>query len=142
MLSQRHYVLQLLEDTGFLGCKLTQLLKDPKVQLTATDGAPLSDPSQYRKLIGHLLYLTLSPPYIIFAVHKLSQFLAHPRDPHLQATHHLLRYLKHSHSQGLFFSTTFALHLKAFSDVDWGSCLDSRKSTTRFYVLLGDTLIS
>ena len=132
VLSQHHYVLQLLEDTGFLGCKLAQLPMDPKVKLTATDGTPLSDPSRYRRLIGRLLYRSLSWLDITFVVHKLCQYLAQPRDPHLQTAHHLLRYLKHSPDQGLFFSATSALHFKAFSDADWGSCPDSRKSTKDF----------
>ena len=82
VLSQRHYVLQLLEDTGFLGCKPAQLPMDPKMPLTASDGILLTNPSQYRQLIGCLLYLPLSRLDITFAVHKLSQFVAQPRDSH------------------------------------------------------------
>ena len=142
VLSQRHYTLQLLEDTGFLACKPAIIPMDPKMQLTATDGDVLTDISQYRRLIGRLLYLTLSRPDITFAVHKLSQFLAQPRVPHLQAAHHLLRYLKSSPGQGLFFSSSSSLQLKAFSDADWGSCVVSRKSVTGFCVFLGDSLVS
>lgn len=94
VLSQRHCSLQLLEDTGYLACKPTAIPMDPKVQLNAHDDVILSDVSQYRRLIGRLLYLTLSWPDITFVVHKLSQFLAQPRLPHLQAIHHLLCYLK------------------------------------------------
>ena len=118
VLSQCHYVLQLLEDTGFLGCKPAQLPMDPKAHLTASDGTLLIDPSQYRRLIGRLLYLTLSSPDITFVVHKLSQFVAQPCDSHLHPAHHLLRYLKHSPGQGLFFSAHSTLQLKAFSDVN------------------------
>ena len=105
LLSQRHYTLQLLEDTCLLACKPSSLPMDPKISLTASDGELLSDSSQYRRLIGRLLYLTFSRPDITFVVHKLSQFLAQPREPHLQAAYHLLRYLKNSPGQGLFFST-------------------------------------
>ena len=93
-MSQRHCTLQLLEDIGYLACKPASLLMDPKVPLSADEGDLLTDISQYRHLIGCLLYLTLSRPDITFVVHKLSQFLAKPRMPHLKAIRHLLRYLK------------------------------------------------
>lgn len=142
VMSQRHYTLQLLEDTGFLSSKPANVPMHPKANLNMVDGEELSDISHYRKLIGRLLYLTISRPDIAYAVHKLSQFVARPRSPHLMAIHHLLRYLKGHPSQGLFFSSTSSLQLKAFSDVDWGSCPDSRKSTTGYCVFLGDSMVS
>ena len=66
----------------------------PKLNLRSDEGDLLPDVAAYRRLIGKLLYLTLSRPEIMFTVHKLSQFVACPRLPHLEAAHHLLRYLK------------------------------------------------
>ena len=109
---------------------------DPKLQLSSTDGVLLLNPSQYQRLIGKLLYLTLSRSDITFTVHKLSQFLSQPRDPHLKAAHHLLRYIKSSPGQGLFFAASSPLQLKAFSDADWASCPDSRRSTIVFAYFL------
>ena len=141
ILSQCHYTLQLLEDTGYLACKPVQVPMDPKVRLNASDGDLLSNPSSYKCLIGRLLYLTLSRLDITFIVHQLSQFYAKPRLPHLHAAHHLLRYLKTRPGQGLFFSIASSLQLKAFIDADWGSCVDSIWSITGFCVFLGDSLI-
>ncbi|KAJ0074882.1 hypothetical protein Patl1_34664 [Pistacia atlantica] len=111
-----HYTLQLLEDTGYLACKPTVVPMDPKLRLTATKGEPLPNITHYRRLLGKLLYLTLSHPYITFVVHKLTQFLAQPRLPHLKVVYHLLRYLKKSLGQGLLFSSNSSLQLRAYSD--------------------------
>ncbi|KAJ4723310.1 Retrovirus-related Pol polyprotein from transposon TNT 1-94 [Melia azedarach] len=62
--------------------------------------------------------------------------------PHLDAVHHLLRYHKSSPGQGLLFSSVPDFQLKAFTDVDWGACLDSRKSISGFCIFLGDSMIS
>lgn len=147
ILSQRNYALQLFEDTGFLISKSAAVPMDPKLKHTAHDGdllpdASLIDGDLIRSLIGRLLYFTLSRLDISFVVHQLSQFLSKPRVPHLQATHHLLQYLKSRPGQGLFFSSSPSLQLKAFLDVDWASCHDFRNSVTCFCIFLGDFMVS
>ena len=42
----------------------------------------------------------------------------------------------------MFFPTQSDLQLKAYCDVDWVGCLDTRKSLTGYCVFLGDALIS
>nr|KYP56849.1 Retrovirus-related Pol polyprotein from transposon TNT 1-94 [Cajanus cajan] len=141
-LSWRKYTLSLLDDIGFLGCKPLSIPMDPNLKLTLHDGKTLLDPSMYRRLIGRLMYLTISRPDITFAVHKLSQYMQKPMTTHLNAVHHLLQYLKSNPGQGLFFPAANTLHFSAYADADWGSCLDTRKSTIGFCVFLGNALLS
>lgn len=142
VLSQRQYVLQLLEDAGFLACKPVSIPIDPNTALCTSADDPLVDGVLYRRLVGRLLYLTLTRPDITFAVHRLTQFLQQPRMTHLHAVHHLLRYLKNNPGQGLFFSADSSFQLRAFADADWGSCPDTRRSTTGFCIFLGESLVS
>lgn len=125
-LSQRNYTLHLLDDAGLLACKPALTPMEPRIQLNATDGEPLTDITHYRRLIGRLLYLTLSRPDITFVVHKLSQFLSQPRIPHLNAVYHILRYLKSTPGQGIFFSASSSIQIRAFSDADWAACVDTK----------------
>ncbi|KAK4390093.1 Retrovirus-related Pol polyprotein from transposon RE1 [Sesamum angolense] len=45
-------------------------------------------------------------------------------------------------SQGSIFFYTNDLTLKAYSDADWASCIDTRKSLTGYCIFLGDALVS
>lgn len=117
-LCQRKYTLQLLEDTGFTAAKPLSFPMDPNIILNDTDGTVLEDASMYRRLIGRLMYLTISRPDITFTVNRLSQFMAQPRSPHLHAVHHLLQYLKSTPGQGILFSADSPMKLFAFVDVD------------------------
>ncbi|XP_038875065.1 uncharacterized mitochondrial protein AtMg00810-like [Benincasa hispida] len=142
LLSQRNYTLQLLEDHGLLACKPASLPLDSALKLQFDVGTLLSDATLYRRLIGRLLYLTISRPDIAFVVHKLSQFVAQPRQPRLDAAMSLLKYLKASPGQGILLQLVHTFQLKAYFDADWGSCPDSRKSITGFCIFLGDFIIS
>ncbi|KAL6313098.1 hypothetical protein AAG906_021157 [Vitis piasezkii] len=116
-------------EAGYLGCKPAKTPMQPNMQLSQDDGELLTDPSMYRRLIGKLIYLTITRPDLTYSVNKLSQFL-------------ILQYIKGSPSKGIFFSASSSLQLKAFSDSDWAACPDSRKSVTGFCIFLGDSLIS
>ena len=78
VLSQRHYALQLLEDAGFLASKPVVVPTDPKLHLNSTDGDLLSDPSQFRRLIGRLVYLTFldSISHLLF-INSISFYPSH-----------------------------------------------------------------
>ena len=142
VLSQRQYTFQILEDYGFLDSKPVSTPMNPISSLNSEDGVPLEDVTQYQSLIGRLLYLTISRPDITFAVHALSQFLQAPSTVHLQAAHHLLRYIKGSPGQGLFYSASSSTQIKGFSDADWGTCSGTRRSITGYCVFLGDSLVA
>lgn len=131
-----------LNDSGFLGAKSVKTPIEQNLKLVREAGSPLSDPSVYRRLVGRLLYLTITRPDISYAIHLLTQFRDRPHTAHLDAAHRVLRYLNGSPGQGLFYPAHTSIHLKACTDSDWAGCVDSRKSVTGFYVFLGDSLIS
>ncbi|XP_041001678.1 uncharacterized mitochondrial protein AtMg00240-like [Juglans microcarpa x Juglans regia] len=112
------------------------------LKLTNHDSSLLSDPSPYCRLVGRLIYLTITRPDIVFAMNILSQFMHDPRDPHMQAATRVLRYLKDSPGQGIFFSSSNTLHVTAYIDSDWASCPTTCRSTTCYFVQLGTSPIS
>ena len=71
-LSQRKYVLDILEEIGLLGSKPVETPMDPNVKLYENQGDLLSNPKRYRCLVSKLNYLTITFPDISFAVSVLS----------------------------------------------------------------------
>ncbi|XP_070662432.1 uncharacterized mitochondrial protein AtMg00810-like [Malus domestica] len=74
-------------------------------------GGLLSDPKEYRSIVGALQYLTWTRPDLSFVVN--------------QAVKCILRFLKGSVDQGIWFKKG-SLQLTAFSDVDWAGCVFDR----------------
>jgi hypothetical protein len=60
---------------------------NPKI--TATDGPPVADATNYRSLAGALQYLTFTRPDIAYVVQQVCLHMHDPREPHLAALKHL-----------------------------------------------------
>ncbi|XP_019224225.1 PREDICTED: uncharacterized protein LOC109205915 [Nicotiana attenuata] len=141
-MSQKKFTLDLLREFGCIDFPSMTCPMDPSVKLKADEGAPLADPSYYRKLIGKLNFLANTRLDIAYSVQHLSQFMQSPRKPHLKAAYYVLRYLKGAPSLGIFLSNTADYGVKAFCDSDWATCSQSRKSVSGYIVLLGNSPIS
>ena len=141
-LYQKKYILDLLAEMHMLNAKPLSLPMGSHSKLTQFEGRKLHSPNIFRRLVGKLIYLTITRPDMSFAVQALSQFMHEPTKAHMAAAKHVLRYLKATVTQGILLSSSSSLCLSGYCDSDWGSCCDSRKSTTGFCVLLGSSPIS
>lgn len=52
---------------------------DPNVKFSKDDGLLFDNPGRYRRLVGKLIYLTVTRPDITLAVGVVSQFMRNPR---------------------------------------------------------------
>nr|GEV45290.1 uncharacterized mitochondrial protein AtMg00810-like [Tanacetum cinerariifolium] len=141
-MSQRKYALELVTQVGLLDPKPSTIPLDLVLKLTMEGGKPISAPSTYRALVGKLLYLTITRPDHSFSAQALSQFLQQPTTLHMKSLIKVIRYVKLTLTQGLFFPTNNNLQLKAYCDSDWASCPFSRRSATGYGIFLGSSLIS
>jgi Reverse transcriptase (RNA-dependent DNA polymerase) len=103
VLSQYKYVLDLLHDTGMLGCRPVNTLIDPNHKLSGEIGDQV-EKGQYQCLIGNLIYLTHTRPDISYAMSVVSRYMHDSRVSHQKAVYQILRYLKGCPGKGVLFS--------------------------------------
>ncbi len=153
-LNQSVYVEKVLKKFKMLDCNPVSTPLDPSVKLSSAD-SPITEEEKsemkqfpYREVVGSLQYLCYSTrPDINYAVNLLSRFSINPGQKHWTAAKHVLRYLKGTKDYGLEFSNknnsiNNSLEITAYSDADWGGDLDGRKSTTGYFILLNDNVVS
>ncbi|KAL4021159.1 hypothetical protein IC575_019950 [Cucumis melo] len=104
--SQRKYTLDLLTETGMLGCRPADTPIEFNCKLGNSDDQVPVDKEQYQRPVGKLIYLSHTRPDISFAVSVVSQFMQTPYEKHMEAVNRILRYLKNTPGKGLMFRKT------------------------------------
>ena len=140
-LCQRKYALKIVV-SGLLGSKPSTFPMEANHKLAPAQGKVLDDPGCYRRLVGCLIYLTITRPELCYAVHILSQFMHAPKEEHYDAARRVLLYLKGTSGFGILLRSQCDLHIRAYCDVDWGVCSLTRRSITGYLVTLGGSPIS
>ena len=101
-ISQRKYVLNLMQETGMLGCKSNDTLIDLNLKLDKDPNGTLVDRRSYQRLVGKLIYLSHTRSDFAYAVSLVSQFM-HAPESHLEVVLRILRYLKYVLGKGIVF---------------------------------------
>ncbi|GJZ22729.1 ribonuclease H-like domain-containing protein [Tanacetum coccineum] len=144
-LNQRKYVLDLLSEYGMLACKpaKTPLMSKLVFSNEASENDPLLENiTDYKKLMGKLIYLTNTRPVISYVVRCLSQFMHSPLSSHLKTAFKILIYLKSCPGLGIRIARASGMFLNAYIDADWAKCIVTRKSVTGYCVLLNNSFVS
>jgi hypothetical protein len=141
VVSQRKYVLDLLQETGMSGCKPADTPMDQSAKLWEKGDTPV-DTGRYQRLVGKLIYLAHTRPDIAFSVSVVSQFMHAPYEEHLEAVHRILRYLKATPGKGLFFKKTDDKNVAIFTDADWAGSIIDRKSTSGYCTYVWGNLVT
>ncbi|XP_019168382.1 PREDICTED: uncharacterized protein LOC109164083 [Ipomoea nil] len=141
LLTQRRYMHDILQRAGMTDCKPLATPAAVTKAVTPSD-EPYENPTQYRRLVGALQYLTITRPDLSYAVNRLCQFMHSPTVDHYGLLKRVLRYIKDTLDCGLRLSPSTSTTIHAFSDSDWAGCPIDRKSTSGYAVFLGSNLVS
>ncbi|XP_020254244.1 uncharacterized protein LOC109831319 [Asparagus officinalis] len=115
---------------------------ETNIDLWRDDTSLLDDAARYRRLIGKLIYLTVTRPDITFAVGVLSRFMHKPREVHWTAALKILAYVKSCPGKGLLYKKHGHTHISAFSDAGYAGDMRDRKSTSGFCTFVGGNLVT
>jgi hypothetical protein len=142
-LGQRLIIANLLDKYALIDCKPRTTPLSPSVRLSKTEGEPLDTTKfNYSALVGSLLYLSVcTRPDISHTVGVLSKYMSCPTTEHWQVAMGVLRYLSGSINYGLHFCGGITT-ITGYCDADYAGDLDTRRSTTGYVFLMGNTAIS
>nr|GEY67692.1 hypothetical protein [Tanacetum cinerariifolium] len=98
----------------------------PKLDLV---GKPVNH-TDYRNMIGSLMYVTSSRPDIMFATCMCARYQANPNEHHVSAVKRIFRYLKGTINLGFWYPKDSGFDLTAYSNTNHAGCHLDRKIPT------------
>ncbi|KAL0641383.1 hypothetical protein Bca4012_103791 [Brassica carinata] len=145
-MSQRKYTMDMLKETDVLGGKIakTPLEEGYKVlgEGEVEEKQLFDDAKLYRKMVGKLIYLTITKPDICFAVNQVSQHMQAPKVHHWNMVDRILRYLSGTPGQGLWMGCNGSTEVVGYCDADWAGDRVDRRSTTGYCTFIGGNLVT
>ena len=141
-ISQRKYVIDLLKETGMIGCKPSDTPMDPYNKIGSKGNFGPVDKGRYQRLVGKLIYLSHTRPDISFAVSLVSQYMHNPTEEHQEAVNRILKYLKMSPGKGLLFKKGANRSIDVFTDADWAGSPTDRRSTSGYCTYVWGNLVT
>ncbi|KAM0001541.1 putative RNA-directed DNA polymerase [Helianthus debilis subsp. tardiflorus] len=142
ILKQSAYAKKILKLAGMTECNSSKFPMHHKLKLTKEGEGKEVDPTLYRRLIGSLRYLIHTRPDISYSVGVVSRFMEKPKENHLLAVKHILRYIKGSVHYGLKYRSGGDGKLLGYSDSSFGTDLVDRRGTTGTVFYLSNNLIT
>ena len=129
-LSQKAYASQILSEFDMETCTPASVPMVEGTHLQIEEDLPKVDARKFQRLIGMLIYLVNTKLEILYATRVLNRYMHDPRVPHMEATYHVLRYIKGALDFGILYRKDHSPTLIGYTDADWGNCKTDRKSIT------------
>ena len=131
-ISQEKYAVDLLKRHNMLRCKSFSTPMNTNEKLSLSDGTTKANEKLFRSLVGGLMYLSHTRPYIMFPVILISRFMHTPSVHHLGTAKRVLRYIQATSNFGIWYKPVSCFKLFGFTDSDWAGFVDDRKSTSGY----------
>ncbi|CAJ2658399.1 unnamed protein product [Trifolium pratense] len=139
---QQKYARDLLMRFNMAQCNSVNSPIVPGNKLTRDQDGSIVDATNYRQIIGCLMYLLATRPDLTFSVCLIARYMEKPKEAHLMAAKRVMRYLKGTLNLGILYKRGDDLKLQGWSDSDYAGDFDDRKSTSGYVFMLGSSPIS
>jgi hypothetical protein len=134
---QHRYAKEILERFGMENSNVVCSPMVTGTKLSKHDTGNKVDPTQFKQIIGSLMYLTATRPDLMFAVNMIARFMENPVESHMMAAKRILRYVKGTLELGILYKKGEQIDLIAYSDSDYGGDIDDIKSTSGYVFMVG-----
>ena len=132
-ISQSKYAKNLVKKFGLESASFVRTPMSPNVKLTIDLLGKRVDSFLYGSMIGNLLYLTASRPNISYSVGMCARYQANPKESHIIAIKHIVKYVKTTSNFGVWYDKDNNDVLARNSDADWVGNANDWKSTSGAY---------
>lgn len=155
-ITQRQYIKNVLKKFNMENCKsaktpLSSSVKLCKNGILENNGDQNfksheengKDNPPYMEAVGSLIYAMIGTrPDICYAVGVVSRYMSCYKKAHWEAVKHIMRYLKGTTDLAIVYDGSMNTPLQGYSDSDWGSDVDDRKSVSGYTFLLCNGAVS
>jgi hypothetical protein len=120
-LTQPHLIDQIIKEVQLKPTDRRSTPAAPSKILRRDESAPaFKCPFNYRKVIGKLNYLEKSTrPDIAYAAHQCARFCTDPKESHVQAVIHLVKYLQTTREEGILLDPDKNKSFEVYADADF-----------------------
>ncbi|GAA0151404.1 transmembrane signal receptor [Lithospermum erythrorhizon] len=127
---QKRYAEELLARFGMSDSNSVSNPIVPGTRVDKDAGRNLVDETQYKQIVGSLMYLTSTRPDIMYVTSLISKFMSNPTELHMHLAKRILRYLKGTIDFGILYKEGSAAgKFIAYTDSDYaGDHEDTKKA--------------
>nr|CAN73122.1 hypothetical protein VITISV_024228 [Vitis vinifera] len=125
------------------GCQPVNTPIEEGLKLCVEPNQVSIDKGRYQRLVGRLMYLAHTRPDLAYALSVVSQYMHNPGEQHMNVGMRILRYLKNAPRKGILFAKNVNHQsIEVYTDADWASAVDDRRSTSSYFTFVGGNLVT
>nr|GEZ59720.1 putative RNA-directed DNA polymerase [Tanacetum cinerariifolium] len=139
---QKKFALEILARFNMEDCNGVKNPIVPGCKLVKDDHSGFVSATLYKQMMGCIMYLMTTRPDLMFVVSLLSRYMEAPTKQHVEAMKRVLRYIQGTSSFGVCYKKKGSDQLVAFSDSDYASDYDNRRSTSGYVCFLSGAAVA